>query len=603
MRLTSLLILLGFLASCSAPVKSVAERGDEVVRYSVSMKDDAFVVDVFVEKLPASVSEFHFTKVAPGTYRNLDFGRLVKEFNAYDEHGGRLKTTRVDSNIYALEMPEKIRRISYVIDDSFGAVNIFPMGGTGIEEEMALINTFGVFGYFAGLEGEPVSLRMKQDEDWVIGTSLVKDGGKYIAKNYTEFADAPILTGELTKVHTNVGGIEVGIYVYSSTGVFTADSILAAATGILTAAREFIGFNAADNYNFLMVFLDGETMNANGFNGYGALEHTTSSAYVLPEQNITLKQVVDIMAHEFFHVVTPLNIHSDVIANFNFSKPQPTRHLWMFEGVTEWASHIMQLRKGMISLEQYLGTVSQKENMNQNRFKPSYSLEDVGLNSYDGAEGAAQYQNIYMKGANVAGLMDIRLLELTDGKRGLREVIYDLSQEYGKHKYFKDEEFFDIFVDHAEPEIKDFVDRYIRDGQALPYKEYYGKLGVNFHTEPRPAGTPDLGYGLKLNEKREIVISSVSESVASMGLEKEDILLEVNEKTFTLQEINGIFQGIISKGIGTEYSYKVKRGEEEKTIALKIVEGTQRFTFTVNKAPSPEQQKLRAAWLKNMKLN
>jgi predicted metalloprotease with PDZ domain len=208
-----------------------------------------------------------------------------------------------------------------------------------------------------------------------------------------------------------------------------------------------------------------------------------------------------------------------------------------------------------------------------------------------------------MKGANVAGLLDIRLLELSGGKRGLREVIYDLSQTYGKDRYFMDAEFFDIFVEHSEPEIEDFLNRYVRRGEALPYKEYYGKLGINFYTEPKPAGTPDLGYGLNLNQKREVFVSGVGETVASMGLEKGDILMEVNSKKFTLQELNGIFQGIMSSGIGTEYSYKVKRGEEEKVISLKTVEAMQRFTFELNSSATPAQLKLRKAWLTNMKLN
>jgi hypothetical protein len=58
--------------------------------------------------------------------------------------------------------------------------------------------------------------------------------------------------------------------------------------------------------------------------------------------------VTDIAAHEFFHVVTPLNIHSEIIEHFNFvMTPVPSRHLWLYEGTTEWAAHAMQLRAGL----------------------------------------------------------------------------------------------------------------------------------------------------------------------------------------------------------------------------------------------------------------
>ena len=54
--------------------------------------------------------------------------------------------------------------------------------------------------------------------------------------------------------------------------------------------------------------------------------------------------VTDIAAHEFFHIVTPLNIHSEIIEHFNFVTPVPSQHLWLYEGTTEWAAHAMQFR-------------------------------------------------------------------------------------------------------------------------------------------------------------------------------------------------------------------------------------------------------------------
>ena len=39
--------------------------------------------------------------------------------------------------------------------------------------------------------------------------------------------------------------------------------------------------------------------------------------------------VTDMAAHEFFHIVTPLNIHSEIIEHFNFATPTPSQHLWL----------------------------------------------------------------------------------------------------------------------------------------------------------------------------------------------------------------------------------------------------------------------------------
>ncbi len=60
------------------------------------------------------------------------------------------------------------------------------------------------------------------------------------------------------------------------------------------------------------------------------------------------------MAHEFLHILTPLNLHSEIIQPFNFEVPTSSEHIWLYEGVTEWASDIMQMRGGLIGTDEYL---------------------------------------------------------------------------------------------------------------------------------------------------------------------------------------------------------------------------------------------------------
>ncbi|WP_240410350.1 M61 family metallopeptidase [Hymenobacter oligotrophus] len=131
-------------------------------------------------------------------------------------------------------------------------------------------------------------------------------------------------------------------------------------------------------------------------------------------------------AHEFFHIVTPLNIHSEIIERFNFVQPTGSQHLWLYEGTTEWAAHMMQLRGGLITLDEYLATLRNKVGYSQERADTTYSLKRLGLNSFSD-EGQQQYGNIYQRGALTASLLDLRLLELSGGKRGLREVLLELA--------------------------------------------------------------------------------------------------------------------------------------------------------------------------------
>ena len=193
-------------------------------------------------------------------------------------------------------------------------------------------------------------------------------------------------------------------------------------------------------------------------------------------------------AHEFFHIVTPLHLHSEIVERFNYQRPVPSRHLWLYEATTEWASEKLQLEGGLESLEAYLAELAAKARRDRQQFDTTYSLTDLARTSYTAA-GARQYANIYMRGALVAGLLDIRLLELSGGTRGLRSLVLDLSRDYGVSRPFPEDSLIDIVVARTHPEIRDFFARWVEGAQRLPLREYYGKLGITVEENERGVPT------------------------------------------------------------------------------------------------------------------
>ena len=147
----------------------------------------------------------------------------------------------------------------------------------------------------------------------------------------------------------------------------------------------------------------------------------------------------------------------------------------------------MQLRTGLKSPEEYLSTVIRKMQTDRAGFDSTYSLRDLALTSYSDS-GQTQYGNIYMRGALTAGLLDIRLLELSGGTRGLQDLIGDLTRKYGKRRAFPESALVDTLVAMTYPEIRDFFDRYVWESERLPIAEYYGKLGIRL--VEAPDGTP-----------------------------------------------------------------------------------------------------------------
>ena len=177
-------------------------------------------------------------------------------------------------------------------------------------------------------------------------------------------------------------------------------------------------------------------------------------------------------------MVTPLNIHSEIVEHFDFVTPRPSQHLWLYEGTTEWASDKMQQEAGLVPLDRYLGEVAQKLRNDRARFDTTWSLSKLAATSFT-TEGAEQYGNIYMRGALVAGLLDIRLLQLSGGRSGLRELIRGLARDYGKHRPFPEDSLFGIIAARTSPEILDFFARYVQGAERPPVREYYALLGID----------------------------------------------------------------------------------------------------------------------------
>jgi len=471
----ALALLLSFAGSAAPPP----------IGYAIDVTDradDQFKVTAWVSGLTPDNAVYQFAATAPGTYQVMDIGRFVRSFQAFDAAGEPVPVEQVSVNQWKLGDAPRVRTIRYTIAETWDTKvdqhDVYLMCGTSMEKDHVLINPHAVIGYPTGMQARPIRLRIEYPAGWKVGTALERDrGGAYLAEDYDHLVDSPILLGRLSEARTSVTGVPVRIFTYSKTDRIKSAQLLGAMDGMLQAAGRFLGTLPVDRYTFLYHFEDRPA---------GAWEHSLSSEYVFQEGEFTDslgRYVTDIAAHEFFHIVTPLNIHSEIIEHFNFVTPVPSQHLWLYEGTTEWAAHAMQLRSGLKSPEEYLKKVIQKMRIDRANFDSTYSLRELALTSYSDS-GQAQYGNIYMRGALTAGLLDIRLLELSGGTRGLQDLIVDLTRKYGKRRAFPEATLVDTLVAMTYPEIRDFFDRYVWESQRLPIAEYYGKLGIRLVEGP-----------------------------------------------------------------------------------------------------------------------
>lgn len=605
------IVALVFSAGCAANQGAVQMPAREAepmqsqapLHYVVNLNDradDLFHVRLDVDDLSPENAVYQFASTAPGTYQVMDIGRYVRSFEAFDVDGKPVPSEKVGTNQWRISEPERVTRIEYALAETWDTPvkthHVYKMCGTSIEADHALINGQAVFGYPTGMQDRALRVTIERPPSWMVGTALETDRtGAFLAENYDEIVDSPILMGRLSKASLDVRGAAVDIYTYSKTDYVQSAEILDAVDDILNAAGDFLVDLPVDHYAFLFHFEDASS---------GAWEHSYSSTYVYNEGNFDQDiraSIPNVVAHEFFHVVTPLNIHSEIIEHFNFVTPVPSRHLWLYEGTTEWAAHIMQLRDGLITLDQYLDMIQHKLLVNDN-YDKSYSLTKLALTSYQD-EGYKQYGNIYMRGALVAGLLDIRLLELSDGRRGLREVLLDLSQRYGKHRAFQDASFFDTFTEMTYPEVRQFFRDYVEGTKPLPIGEYYGKLGIAYY-DTLTTGEEAAASGVVITfNGTAFAIGQVSDLGAQCGFQAGDEIVGVNGETLTFSNYQQVFASFTGVPAGVDYRMTVVRDGAEKTITChkEMQERVETHVLEPEENPTPQESALRDVWMENLK--
>lgn len=582
-------------------------------------KNDQVPVTIELPKITEESVEYHMAKIVPGTYSISDFGRFVTDFRAYDKKGKELtvEPMGVAQNIYKIDNAKKLRKITYWVHDTFDKAPrytdniVFEPGGTNIQadKDVFVMNTFGFVGYIDGMKFNPYEVSIKHKESIYGATSLKRksataDTDVFTAENFNFLADAPIMYCEPDTVTRNIAGADIIVSVYSPNDKMSANDVMDNIYDLMEAQSKYLGGKLpVDRYAYLIYLMDFNSLSG----AMGALEHSYSSLYTLPEGDpAQLAQTVrDVAAHEFFHIVTPLNIHSEEIHDFNYIDPEMSQHLWLYEGVTEYSSMHVQVKYDLYDREAFLGQVKEKLQV-ADQFPAEVSFTEMSERILE-KEFEPMYSNVYYKGALIGMCLDLYLIKHSDGEKDLQWLMRELSKEYGMTQAFKDEELFDKIESLTYPEIGDFLRTYVSGKEGLPIVDVLSWAGVDYKAE-EPKKVANLG-GIRpgMNENQEIYIADISnmnEFGKAMGYEVGDVLLALNDKEITLSNIQSLFveyQANTKEGDLVKVKVRRKVEDEEKEIELSAnsvpEEIVDKHILSFNESPSDDQKKIRERWL------
>ncbi len=504
------------------------------LQYSVSLTDvekDEIQVILYPPTIQSQEIEFCFPMTIPGTYAVLDFGRFISSFKAFDQEGKKLKVKKSGKNCYRILNASALARITYQVEDTWDAKKrknkVFEPAGTNFEDSKNFVFTnSGVFGFFKGMEDVPVELTVTQPEGFfgltAMPTKVLSPTQQvFQARDYHQLVDCPILFFEPDTAQFKVGDCQVTIGVYRENGeTGMAKAIYESIKPSMEAIEAFVGDLPVENYAYLVYAPDLREVGAmlNGTSdagllkkvwtilpligkGFGALEHQNSSLYYMPEfsDSNLVGDMVDVAIHEFMHIITPLNLHSEYIGDFNYANPQMSEHLWLYEGVTEYFAGIIQLKGGLIDLEDYFNVMRGKIRQAQS-YPDDMPFAEMSRNVFD-KPYKKQYTQVYMRGAVMGLMLDIEIMRLTNGEKTLIDVLFELIEDFGMEKAFKEDEIVPAMVSKVHPDLQKFFDNYVYGTKPLDIKESMAYAGIDYveEREENVAMNPVTDNDVKIN--------------------------------------------------------------------------------------------------------
>ena len=589
------------------------------------------ISNVTEDKVPVTINPGRFTletvtyrlpRVVQGTYSVSDFGKYVDDFKALDYNGNPLVATKLDTNSWTIANAKMLDKITYYVNDTYdieklggiGGEEPFSPAGTNIEPKNYVLNLHGFIGYFDSLKNNQYKLDITAPTDFVRTSALQElsstnlDGNvtktSYFAPRYFDITDNPMMFGELDVEEFMVGDIKIVLSVYSPNKLHTAASLKETIFKMMKAQKAYLGdINSTPRYDIYLYLSEG---NENSPKGFGALEHHTSTVVVLPEamdKKALDDSMIDVVSHEFFHIVTPLSVHSEDVHYFDYNNPTFSKHLWMYEGVTEYFATLFQINQDIVGKEDFYKKIVDKI-MSSKAYNDAMSFTIMSENVLK--EGYKdQYINVYQKGALIGMCIDILMREESNGNRGILSLMKELSIKYGKNKPFNDDSIISEITAMTYPAVGEFLNTHVVGDLPIDYSTFFDKVGLKL-------GESKVKANYLLINNMPIVSGDGQKGTifftdaalknsfwAEQGVQANDVIKQVNGTVVTLMNANKVFQDMFTWSPGKDIEVVLDRNGEEIIIKTTTTQG-----YTIGEGliedenATPEQIELREAWLK-----
>jgi predicted metalloprotease with PDZ domain len=556
LKISATFVLLGI----SLAAHSSYARGQ--LQFSVDLRDTkSHTVHVTMKPtgFTARAATYQMPVWAPGAYSVTGYGRYVVNFKAFDKNGRDLAVKQVNENRWEIASGKSVQKIEYDVLDSHKDTTSLYFAMANIDTTLFFANATALFGYFDDDKTAGAQVNYELPTGWKLACPLEPKAGyapnvfsniEFVAKNYDELADAPILAApETVRNHSDYivtasfregkADYDVAVATDGTWSDAKMDSLTYYLREIVHAETDFFHDTPYKHYTFEIV---APTLSRMPSFAQGALEHANSSDYLLADFGWSMFKgsFLSIFSHEFFHLWNVKRIHSNLLGPFDYTQRVMTTSLWMAEGITEYYAHTLLARYGIISPEKFFSDVNQwREEMAMAPASANVkSLEALSIDESTFEMDEATL--FYSRGPLVAMMLDIEIRSRTNNKKSLDDVMLALDNDAKRGKTFGEKELIHKVEKYAGIDLTDFYNKYIHGTDSLPFDAYLEKMGLT-RSAPDAMGTnpplPKLSFSI-LGDSG-IVFDAVDSSTAfaHAGIRAGDFVMAINGTKFNRDNI------------------------------------------------------------------
>ena len=582
--------------SCTSPSNAQAEPTE----YFVSLADSAnHLAHVSVRLREGSGARVLEMPVWNALYQVRNFAANIENVRAQDAAGAAVAIDNVKTSEWQITAPPGCLIVNYDI-----YLNSPGPFGTTLNEDHGFFNWAMVLMYSPAYRAEASSVRfLDVPTTWelrdvhVFGAAAPGkvDQAVGIARNYDELVDSPVEVGTFQQSSFQQDGGTYYVVVHGNPADYDMAKLDTVLKQITHAEVDWMQDRPYDEYTFLYHFPHGPAG--------GGMEHAYGTAIDVNADRLRgdLLPLAEVTAHEFFHLWNVKRIRPQSLEPINYQAEMDTRALWFSEGVTSTVGDLMMVRSGLFDERQYLAQISGEITELQRR--PAHTWQSVEESSLDAwFEGIAAYRSpersisYYNKGEIDGILLDLRIREVTNGTKSLRDLFHLMNDQYAKqHRFFPDS----AGVEQAAESITgqsfgEFFGDYVAGVKEIPYDEFFQFVGLQVVPLTTRVATAGFTSAANLGGQPEVARVDPNSDAQRQGILPGDRVTAVNgapAQAYLDEELSRLAPGTV-----IHLQLENRRGKREVELRLGV---RQEQSYEVRDLPAvtAAQREHRSAWI------